>query len=75
MDFIEKIIENNIICDTDEKDIVSTNKILEEENEIINISDKKQKERNRVDLSVVLKRPPSCGLIIVDNFYHLIIYF
>ena len=32
MDFIEKIIENNIICDTDEKDIVSTNKILEEEN-------------------------------------------
>jgi hypothetical protein len=70
MDFIEKIIDKNIICDTDDVDIVSTNKNVEEKNEIINISSSSDNKKPRVDLSVILKRPPSCGLIIVDNFYN-----
>jgi len=66
MNIIEKRIENNIINDLDDYLDDNTNKL--EENEIINISDKKEKPR--VDLSTMLKRPPSCGLIIVDNFYN-----
>lgn len=66
MDIIEKKIENNIIDDT----------IHKEENEVIDISSSNDSKTQdvvppyRVDLGVLLKRGPSCGLIVVDNFYN-----
>jgi len=67
MNIIEKKIENNIIVDTNDNNTI-------EKNEIIDISinentDKKTKD-TYFELSSFLKRGPTCGLIIVDNFYN-----
>jgi hypothetical protein len=67
MNIIEKRIENNIIVDTNDNNTI-------EKNEIIDISinentDKKTKD-TYFELSSFLKRGPTCGLIIVDNFYN-----
>jgi hypothetical protein len=55
MDISKKNIENNLIDDTINKNI----------NDELNISPDSQK----IDFNVLLKRGPTCGLIIVDNFY------
>jgi hypothetical protein len=69
MNIIEKKIENNILLDYND-----TNDNTIEKNEIIDISinentDKKTKDIY-FELSSFLKRGPTCGLIIVDNFYN-----
>jgi len=70
MNIIEKKIENNILLD----DNVTNDNNTIEKNEIIDISinentDKKTKD-TYFELSSFLKRGPTCGLIIVDNFYN-----
>lgn len=62
MNIIEKHIKNNIIFDTEDNDIKKDN--YESDNY------KPENNVNKFDLSLMLKRPPSCGLIIVDNFYN-----
>ena len=62
MNIIEKHIKNNIIFDTEDNDIKKDN--YESDNY------KPENNENKFDLSLMLKRPPSCGLIIVDNFYN-----
>jgi hypothetical protein len=42
---------------------IDNNIYIEADNKVNN------KVNNKLDLSTMLKRPPSCGLIIVDNFY------
>jgi hypothetical protein len=67
MDIIEKKIENNLILDIIEENIDKANidKVINEE---INISETKNLSLiNKLNL---IKRSPSCGLIIVDNFYN-----
>jgi len=55
MNIIEKVIENNIINDLDEDDNKS--------NEIIDIS-------MNINMLNFVKKVPTCGLIVVDNFYN-----
>lgn len=43
---------------------IDNNIYIEADNKVNN------KVNNKLDLSTMLKRPPSCGLIIVDNFYN-----
>ena len=54
MNINEKNVENNIISDTINKEIN------------VDISNDSQK----IEIDVLLKRGPSCGLIVVDNFYN-----
>lgn len=54
MNIIEENIKNNIIDETGDIDILH-NKFITKE--------------NKIPISVVLKRGPSCGLIVIDNFY------
>ena len=66
MNIIEKKVENNIILDTNDN-----NKV--DDNEVININidtDDTYKPNNNKLFSHTLKRGPSCGLIVVDNFYN-----
>jgi|LauGreDrversion4_2_1035121.scaffolds.fasta_scaffold05285_6 hypothetical protein len=68
MNIIEKKIINNIIRD----DNINNNNTIEQ-NEIINISinENTHKQTNDTNLfSHILKRNPTCGLIIIDNFYN-----
>jgi hypothetical protein len=66
MDIIEKKINNNIIdVRDDDTKINDTNDLLK--NDLLNSS---INNKNKLDLSLMLKRPPTCGLIIVDNFYN-----
>lgn len=63
MNFIETKIENNIITETNE-----TNESNKLENEIIDISITPKDKY--INLLKTLKKEPTCGLIIVDNFYN-----
>ena len=63
MNFIETKIENNIIAETNE-----TNKSNKLENEIIDISIIPKDKY--INLLKTLKKEPTCGLIIIDNFYN-----
>jgi hypothetical protein len=62
MNIIEKKVENNIILDTND----NTNNV--DENEVIN-TDIDTDDTYKL-FSHTLKRGPSCGLIVVDNFYN-----
>ena len=65
MNIIEKKVENNIILDTNDNNNV--------DNEVINTNidtDDTYKPNNNKLFSHTLKRGPSCGLIVVDNFYN-----
>jgi hypothetical protein len=66
MNIIEKKIENNILLDDNNVSVNDNNTI--EQNEIIDISVKSID--TNFELSSFLKRGPTCGLIIVDNFYN-----
>ena len=66
MDKIEKKLNGNILLDSDESN--------SESNEVNNNSDISAKlnpidERKEILKIAATKRPPSCGLIIIDNFY------
>jgi hypothetical protein len=64
MNIIENKLVNNIFSDiNDLKEEIDKNE-LKEENEVINISHVEDLFSN------TLKRGPSCGLIIIDNFYN-----
>ena len=67
MDISEKHIKNNIIFDTEDNDIKKDNY---ESDNYGSDNYKPENNENKFDLSLMLKRPPSCGLIIVDNFYN-----
>lgn len=58
MNNIEKSIQNNILDETKEE-------IKNITNEIINVI-----ETPKINLEHLLKRGPTCGLIVVDNFYN-----
>ena len=60
MNIIEKKIKNNIIDDTNDNNTIEKNDIIDVSNNIRDI---------KLDLSTFLKSGPTCGVIIVDNFY------
>ena len=63
MNIIEKKVENNIILDTNDNNNV--------DNEVINTNiDTDDTYKPNKLFSHTLKRGPSCGLIVVDNFYN-----
>jgi hypothetical protein len=62
MNIIENNIEKNVFFDTNEDDDIKKDNYIKKNYEPVN--------QNKLDLSTMLKRPPSCGLIIVDNFYN-----
>jgi hypothetical protein len=64
MNIIEKKIENNILLDDND-----TNDNVKNDNNTIENNDKPTKD-TYFELSSFLKRGPTCGLIIVDNFYN-----
>jgi hypothetical protein len=78
MNIVEKVIDNNILIDTN--DTTNLNENAANDNTVANDTDAndntdyntnlERKTHNKLKLSDTLKRGPSCGLIIVDNFYN-----
>ena len=70
MNIIEKKIENNILLDYGDDDTTSNNNVDEVINQDVTSKMKFNSDQNTKLFNHILKREPSCGLIIVDNFYH-----
>jgi hypothetical protein len=75
MNFIEKQIQNNIIIDTSNEELTN-----QEPNQEPNINEQTNKpqlneiQRQHIKKELLFafqsKKPPQCGLIVVDNFYN-----
>jgi hypothetical protein len=71
MNIIEKKIENSIIIDTDDNDTNDEDNETIGKNDIINISaNEVNLKDNNFDKLKLSRKSPSCGLIIIDNFYN-----
>ena len=75
MNFIEKQIQNNIIMDTTDEPLTNTpNEELNNTEEQTNKPQfnelQKQHIKNGLLFAFETKKPPSCGVIVVDNFYN-----
>ena len=68
MNIIEKRIENNILLDYGDDD--TTSNVSQVINQEVSSKMKFNSEQNTKLFNHIIKRGPSCGLIIVDNFYN-----
>lgn len=75
MNFIEKQIQNNIIMDTTDEPLKNTpnedSNNTEEQTNKPQFNDlQKQHIKKELLFAFETKKPPSCGVIVVDNFYN-----
>jgi len=75
MNFIEKQIQNNIIMDTTDDPVINTpnedSNNTEEQTNKPQFNDlQKQNIKKGLLFAFQTKKPPQCGLIVVDNFYN-----
>ncbi len=69
MDKIERKLNGNLLIEEEEvEEVIEVEEIVKEKN-IVNNSLKKVDIRREVLKASNLKRGPSCGLIVIDNFY------
>lgn len=82
MNFIEKKMNNNIIMDISDENVIEEEKITKQKQisetpteSTINYKNDNMNElqkcyiKQQILFSTNQKRPPSCGLIVIDNFY------